>query len=179
MFFVWSYLVNIQVIHLRCHKKKQKCCRKESTLLPVNGMYTCRRVPQHTTLNMTATADTAQFISHRQVTPPDTQHFRSDLCKGHGDLLLEVSFFLWSLYTNDLTYPYMKSLETSSPGNSRAIGWTLHGCTSDCCMCHLKTPAPRDCNVVECRHVGRWWCPVPHLASVAGVETPGACLGSW
>jgi hypothetical protein len=32
-----------KVIRLRYHKKKQKCCRKESTLLPVNGTYTCRR----------------------------------------------------------------------------------------------------------------------------------------
>jgi hypothetical protein len=40
-----------RMIRLRCHKKKRKRCRKESTLLPVNGTYKYRRdtisVPQH------------------------------------------------------------------------------------------------------------------------------------
>jgi hypothetical protein len=88
-----------RVIRLRCHKKKRKRCRKESTLLPVNGMYTCRKdttfVSRHIntlTLNMITTEDTAQFIPHGQIAPRGAQHFQSDLCKGRGDLLSEVSF---------------------------------------------------------------------------------------
>jgi hypothetical protein len=49
------------------------------------------------TLNMTATADVARFIPRRQVAPHGAQHFWSDLSKGHGNLLSEVSFILWSL----------------------------------------------------------------------------------
>jgi hypothetical protein len=93
-----------RVIRLRCHKKKWKHCRKESALLPVNGTYTRRRdttfVSQHIntlSLNMTATADAAQFIPHGQVAPRGAQHFRSDMCIGRGYLLSEVGFILWSL----------------------------------------------------------------------------------
>jgi hypothetical protein len=54
---------------LRCHKKKRKRCRKYSTLLPVNGTYTCGggallSCPNTLTLNMTATAD-ARHSSYR------------------------------------------------------------------------------------------------------------------
>jgi hypothetical protein len=37
--------------------------------------------------------------------------------------------------------PTRKSLEASSPGNLRAMGWAHHGRTSDFCMCRLKTLA--------------------------------------
>jgi hypothetical protein len=45
--------------------------------------------------------------------------------------------------------PTRRSLEVSSPGNSRAMGWAHHGSTSDFCMCCLKTPALWEPNVAE------------------------------
>jgi hypothetical protein len=85
----------------------------------------------------------AQFIPRGQVAPRGAQHFRSDLCKGRCDLLLEVIFILWSLSVHKwLDEPsHEKSLEASSPGNSRTMGWAHHGRTSDFCVCRLKTPA--------------------------------------
>jgi hypothetical protein len=53
--------------------------------------------PNASTLNMIATADAAPFIPRGQVGPRGSQHIRSDMCKGGGDLLSEVSFILWSL----------------------------------------------------------------------------------
>jgi hypothetical protein len=142
---------NYRVIRLRCHKKKWKRCRKESALLPVNSTYTCRRditfVSQHmntSSLNMTATADGAQFIPRGEFAPRGAQHFRRDLCKGHGDLL---SGFVCTQVT--WLTPTRKILEASSPGNSRAMGWAHHGRTSDFCMRRLKTPALWEPNVAE------------------------------
>jgi hypothetical protein len=145
------------MIRFRCHKKKWKHSRKESTLLPVNGTYTCRRdttfVSKHIntlSLNMTATADAAQFIPRGQVAPRGAQHFRSDLCEGRGDLLSVASFILWSLSVHKwLDVPPHESLEASSPGNSRAMGWAHHGRTTDFCMCRLKTPTLWEPNVAE------------------------------
>jgi hypothetical protein len=52
--------------------------------------------PKILTVNMTAAADAAQFIPGGQVVPRGAKHFRNDMCKGRGHLLLEVSFILWS-----------------------------------------------------------------------------------
>jgi hypothetical protein len=53
--------------------------------------------PNTSSLNMTTTADAAQFIPRGEVAPRGAQHFRSDMWKARGDLLSEVSFILWSL----------------------------------------------------------------------------------
>jgi hypothetical protein len=146
------------VIRLRCHKKKWKRCRKESALLPVNGTYTCRRdtsfVSQHIntlSLNMTATADAAQFLPRGQVAPRVAQRFRSDLCIGHGDLLSKVSFILWSLsvYKWLAVPPHDKVWRLQARKNLGAMGWAHHGRTNDVCMCRLKTPALWEQNVAE------------------------------
>jgi hypothetical protein len=67
-------------------------------------VHTCVRgtplsCPNTLTLNMTATADGAQFIPRGEVATRGAQHFRSDMCKGRG-YLSEVSFILWSLYVH-------------------------------------------------------------------------------
>jgi hypothetical protein len=133
---------NYRVIRLRCHKKKWKRCRKESPLLPVNSTYMCRRdttfVSQHInilSLNMTATADAAQFKPHGQVALRGTQHFWSDLCKrpqwSSVGSHLHYVVFVCTQVTWDT--PTRKSLEASSPGNSRAMQGALHGRNSDFC----------------------------------------------
>jgi hypothetical protein len=82
-------------------QKEMETLQKESALLPVNDTYTCRGVTNFVShhintlsLNMIATAYAAQFIPRGQVAPRGAQNFRSDLCKGRGDLLLEIIFIL-------------------------------------------------------------------------------------
>jgi hypothetical protein len=91
--------------------------QKRIHFIPVNGTYTCRMdttfVSQHIntllTLNVTATADAAQFIPRGQVAPRGAQHFQSDLCKGRGDFCRSsASFCGLCPYTRDLTYPHTK-----------------------------------------------------------------------
>jgi hypothetical protein len=106
--------------------------------------------PSTLTLNMTATADAAQFIPRGQVAPrgaefPEWSVQRQRWCSVGGQLH-SVGFVCTHV---TLRTPTRKSLEASSPGNSRAMGWAHHGRTSDCCMCRLKTPALWEPNVAE------------------------------
>jgi hypothetical protein len=164
------------MIRLRCHKKKRKRRRK----LPVDGTYTCRR---ETT-----------FVSQHINTQHDghdrrgTVHTARTSCATWRTAFPEWSLYrpLWSSVGGQLhsvvfvrtqvtcRMPTRRSLEAS-----RSMGWAHHGSTFGCCMCRLKTPALWQPNVAERRRVGRWWYPVPHLASITEVQIPGACLGNW
>jgi hypothetical protein len=171
-FFKFPWYLNIshrlyyRVIRLRCHKKKRKRCRKNSNLLPVNGTYSCRRnttfEPQHINTKHgrhggRGTVYTARtsYATLRAAFPEwSGPRPRWSSVGGHRHSVVFVR--------RQVTWrtPTRKSLETWSPGNSRAMGWADQGRTSDCCMCRLKTPALREPNVAERYCVGKWWCPV-------------------
>jgi hypothetical protein len=149
----WLYLTTIRyyrVIRLRCHKKKRKRCIKESTLLPVNGTYTCSRdttfVSQHINTQHdrhggrgtihTVHPARRSCATWRAAFPEwfvEWPRWSSVRCQLHSVVFVRTQV-TWRT-------PTRKSLEASSPGNSQAMGWAHHGRTSDCCMCRLKTPA--------------------------------------
>jgi hypothetical protein len=92
------YLLH-RVIHLRCHEKKRKHCRKESTLLLVNDRYTCRRyntfVFQH--INTQHDCHVARSIS-------------GVICAEAAVIFCRNSASFCGLrpYTSDLTYAHTK-----------------------------------------------------------------------
>jgi hypothetical protein len=108
-------------------------------------------VSQHintSSLNMTATADGAVHTA-RRICPtwraafPEwpVQRPRGSTVRGH----LHSVVFVCTQVT--WRTPTRISLDASSLGNSRAMGWAHHGRTSDFCMCRLKTPALWEPNV--------------------------------
>jgi hypothetical protein len=134
------------MIHLRCHKKKWKRCRNESTLLPVNGTYTCGRdttfVSQHIntlTLNMTTTADAALFIPRGQV----ARNIFGVICVKAAVILCRRSASFCGLcpYTSHLTYPHMKKsggvksgeFAGRGMGTSRPHQWLFHVSSKNSC----------------------------------------------
>jgi hypothetical protein len=142
------------MIRLRWHKERETL-QKKSAILPVNGTYTYRR----------DTSFVSQHINtqHDRHSGRDTVHTartsRATWRAAFPDW--SVQRLLWSSVGGHLhsvvfvrtkvtwRTPTRKSLEASSPRNSRAMGWAHHGRTSDCCMCRLKTRALWEPNVAE------------------------------
>jgi hypothetical protein len=173
-----------RVIRLRCHKTKRKSCRNESTSLSVNGTYTCRRdttfmsqhiSTQHDHHGGRGTVHTARTSCAMWCAAFPEWSFQRSRWSSIGGQLHSVVFVRTQVTWRT---PTRKSVEAWSLGNSWAIALAHRGRTSECCMYRLKTPALWEPNVAERRRLGRWWSPVLHLASIAGVQTPGACLGN-
>jgi hypothetical protein len=134
-----------RVIRLRCHKNKRKPCRKESTLLPVNGMYTCRRGTTFVSQHITTQSDRHGGCGTVHTEPISCATWRATFPEWSvqrprwssvGGQLHSVVFVHTQVTWRT---PTRKSLEASSPWNSRAMGWAHHGRISDFCMCRLKT----------------------------------------
>jgi hypothetical protein len=127
-----------RVIRLWCHKKKRKHCRKESTLLPVNGTYTCRWdttfVSQHINVQHDRHGGRGTVHTVRKSCATWCAAFPEWSVRGY------VHFVVFIRTQVTWRTPTRKSLAASSLGNSRAMGWAHHGRISDFCMCRLKTP---------------------------------------
>jgi hypothetical protein len=128
-----------RVMRLRCHRKKRKRCIKESTLLPVNGKYTCRRditfVSQHFN------------TQHDRHCGRGTVHTARTSCNTWRSIReWYVHRPRWSVGGQLHSVVFVRTQVTwctptrKSPVNSRAMGWAHHSRTSDFCYVSSKNP---------------------------------------
>jgi hypothetical protein len=131
------------MIRLRCHKKKRKRCREESNLLPDNGTYTSRRDTTFVFQYINTQYDRHGGRGTVRITRTTCNTWRAAFLEWYGQRpQWSVGSQLHSVVSlrTQVTWrtPTRKSLEASSSGNSRAMGWVHHGRTSDCCICRLN-----------------------------------------